>query len=459
MAEHEGGLSDKVIQCRLFAYQDLGGGEGSEDVFPPQIRSRSCQGQLYVAQFHGSGKDGASAKVGDMKLTHVISTKKSAHFGSIIEGEEMQKFINKIICGDALELARRLPDECIDTIITSPPYYSLRDYGIDGQLGLEKTPEEYVAKLTILFTEIKRVLKPKGTLWLNLGDSYNGSGGTGWTGLESKNWKQKSQPRHLKHSEIKPKDLIGIPWMVAFALRADGWYLRQDIIWHKPNPMPESVTDRCTKSHEYIFLLSKENRYYFDYESIQEIATGFDGRKDTMMKGSEKYKNSVIPGQEEHTMASQGHERWKFKGTGTFGNRDGELDGLHSGNKYNPKFKNLQPNGQQPNTMHIKRAEGEADEVYPIRNKRSVWTVNTKPYADAHFATFPEKLITDCILAGSPEGGIILDPFMGAGTTAVVAKKLNRNFIGFDLNPKYCKLAEKRIRQELGLFAPGLDVK
>lgn len=220
---------------------------------------------------------------------------------------------------------------------------------------------------------------------------------------------------------LKPKDLIGIPWMVAFALRADGWYLRQDIIWHKPNPMPESVTDRCTKAHEYIFLLSKSGKYYFDAEAIQEIATGYDGRKDTMFKGGVKYK-----GFNQQTMLSRGHERWKYK--------------------------NLQSDGQQPNTMHIKRTEGKTDENYPIRNKRSVWTVNTMPYSEAHFATFPEKLIVDMIKAGCPEGGIVLDTFMGAGTTAIVARKLERNYIGFELNPEYIKITERRIRKELGMF-------
>lgn len=418
---------------------------------------------------------------------------------------------NKIYHGNCLDVLKTFPDNCIDCCITSPPYWGLRDYGtakweggdknckhltpdndlknagekqqtnvgsvryekdicrncgakrIDEQIGLEKTPEEFVAKMILIFDEVKRVLKPTGTLWLNLGDSYV-SGKSRYSTkaqtIEGGGEKEEkygsmhngNKPDLYYHPFLKDKDIAGIPWRVAFALQQAGWYLRQDIIWHKPNPMPESVTDRCTKAHEYIFLLSKSNQYYFDYESIQEIATGFDGRKDTMMKGSNKYKTSVVPGQEEHTMASRGHERWKFKGTGTFGNRNGELNGLHSGKKYNPKFKNLQEDGQQPNTIHIKRAEGESDEVYPIRNKRSVWTVNTMPYKDAHFATFPERLITDCIKAGCPENGIVLDPFSGAGTTALVARKLYRNFVGIELNEKYIEIANKRLSKELGMF-------
>lgn len=365
--------------------------------------------------------------------------------------------VNKIFQGNSRKVLKTLPDNSVDCCITSPPYYGLRDYGTGAQIGLEESPHDYITKLTEVFSEVRRILKPQGTLWLNLGDSYSGAG---YHSSQHKNpgknvWvnKEDAGSRFKKPTEeFKAKDLIGIPWMAAFALRANGWYLRQDIIWHKPNPMPESVTDRCTKAHEYIFLLSKSNKYYFDYESIQEIATGFDERKDTMMKGSSKYKNAVVPGQEEQTMASRGHERWKFKGTVTFGNRNDELNGLYSGKKYNPKFKNLQEDGQRPNTIHIKRLGGERDEVYPIRNKRSVWTVNTKPYAESHFATFPERLIVDCIKAGCPENGIVLDPFMGAGTTALVARKLSRNYIGIELNEEYVKMANKRLERELGMF-------
>lgn len=211
--------------------------------------------------------------------------------------------LDTIVNAECLAHLRTMPDECLDCVITSPPYYGLRDYGCDGQVGLEDTPEMYTAKLVEIFHEVKRCLKPEGTCWLNLGDSYAN------------------------------KSLIGIPWMVAFALRADGWYLRQDIIWAKPNPMPESVKDRCTKSHEYIFLLTKSPKYYFDYEAIQEEATGYDGRKDTVLKGSPKYKDAnIMPHNQRQSLAAGKHERWKFK--------------------------NIADKGQQPNTMHLRRAYG-----------------------------------------------------------------------------------------------------
>jgi len=270
-------------------------------------------------------------------------------------------YINKIFHSDCLTGLKHLPNGVVNTCVTSPPYYGLRDYGVNGQVGLEETPEGFVQKLVEIFREVKRVLKDDGTVWLNLGDSYAGSGKGGQSEEKrSENW-HPEYGNKVKRYGLKPKDLIGIPWMVAFALRADGWYLRQDIIWHKPNPMPESVTDRCTKAHEYIFLLSKSQKYYFDSQAISEPAN-YDGRKDTQFKGGVKYE-----GFNQQTMLSRGHERWK----------------------------------QDENGNHI-------------RNKRSVWTVTTKPFKEAHFATFPEKLIQPCILAGCPENGLVLDPFMGA---------------------------------------------
>lgn len=320
--------------------------------------------------------------------------------------------LNTIINKNCLSGLANLPDNSIDCCVTSPPYYGLRDYGTDEQIGLEETPAEFVETLVKVFEEVRRVLTPKGTLWLNLGDSYAGSGMGAANYPETASKKQKTnvgsgtvKGRAGNKYGLKQKDLIGIPWMVAFALRSAGWYLRQDIIWHKPNPMPESVTDRCTKSHEYIFLLSKSAKYYYDHEAIFEQAN-YDGRKDTVMKGSQKYANGYFPTDvQTQSIAKRGHER-----------RVNKIEDM------------------------------------PARNKRSVWTVTTKPFSEAHFATFPEDLILDCIKAGCPEGGVVLDPFMGAGTTALVSRKLNRNYIGFELNPEYIKIAEKRLRNELGIF-------
>lgn len=307
--------------------------------------------------------------------------------------------INSVYNMDCLEGLKKLPNNYIDCCVTSPPYYGLRDYNVDGQIGLENTPEEYVSRLVEVFREVRRVLKPEGTLWLNLGDSYYGGGWKGsradLTGtkqatnagtLAGKNMK-KDRP----HPIIKTKDLVGIPWMVAFALRADGWYLRQDIIWAKPNPMPESVKDRCTKSHEYIFLLSKSAKYYYDYESIEEQANE---------KYSSRYNSAFHVGIKE---ISGGGRPKKTK-----------------------------------NKAGMKKYTGK-------RNKRSVWTVAIKPYKGSHFATFPPSLIEPCILAGCPKDGVVLDPFMGSGTTALVSTKLGRNFIGFELNSEYIKLCDKRL--------------
>ena len=303
--------------------------------------------------------------------------------------------------GDALSVLKTMPDQSINTCVTSPPYWGLRDYGVDGQLGLEPTPEEYVANLVEVFREVKRVLRKDGTLWLNLGDSYAGSGKGAWDNKEvqkevyvpdkdSPQCKLKKVPQGLK-----PKDLVGIPWMVAFALRADGWYLRQDIIWHKPNPMPESVKDRCTKSHEYIFLLAKSAQYYYDNEAIKETA---------------KNANKTI------SLGEKSFSKRQAKGVG------------------------VEPSGNGKSDNYT---------VKEYRNKRSVWTVTTKPFKGAHFAVFPEDLIEPCILAGCPAGGVVLDPFMGSGTTCMVAAMYQRNFIGFELNPEYCKMAEKRIEPYL----------
>jgi DNA modification methylase len=299
-----------------------------------------------------------------------------------------------ILVGDARSRLRELPDGYAQTCVTSPPYFGLRDYGVDGQMGLEQTPNEYVAGMVELFREVRRVLRDDGTLWLNLGDSYAGYHGNknasmptsatnGWTNGTNENSRGDKRPQDIG---LKPKDLIGIPWRVAFALQADGWYLRQDIIWHKPNPMPESVRDRCTKAHEYIFLLSKSPRYYFDNEAIKEPA--------------------VRAGQKAGGQGRKDHE---------FGKAHGDVHrGSLSGN------------------------------VADTRNRRSVWTVPTRPFKGAHFATFPPDLIEPCILAGAPVGGMVIDPFGGAGTTALVSDKLGRESTLIELNPEYAALASER---------------
>lgn len=337
---------------------------------------------------------------------------------------------NAIINIDCLQGLKELPDCSVNCCVTSPPYYGLRDYGVDGQIGLEETPELYVQKMTEVFREVRRVLKDDGTMWLNLGDSYAGSGkGMNSDGTHSKGGKQDTNKGTtignlrgaIVTNELKPKDLIGIPWLVAFALRADGWYLRQDIIWHKPNPMPESVTDRCTKAHEYIFLLSKSARYYYDAEAIRQPVADA-----TIQRMSQQVEYQV------------GSDRVPGK---TNGNMKAVLKGRGSGNKERkPGTARGCPEGTGSNVCGSVPWKWEE-----TRNKRSVWTVTTKPFSEAHFATFPEDLIVPCIKAGCPEGGVVLDPFMGAGTTAVVAIKLMRRFIGFELNPDYCEMAERRI--------------
>jgi DNA modification methylase len=354
--------------------------------------------------------------------------------------------MNKIEFGDCRETMRRWANEGIkaQTCVTSPPYYGLRDYGtakweggdddcehsismptkwndpkrgtsvlrpetahrggssthchkcgatrIDSQLGLEETPEQYIAAMVEVFRCVWDVLEDDGTLWLNIGDSYNGSGGQGTKpNIMSKEAAEGRGGKAIKVDGIKPKDLIGIPWMLAFALRADGWYLRQDIIWHKPNPMPESVQDRCTKAHEYIFLMSKSSKYFYDADAIKEVAI---------------HEGRIV----------------KASGSDAKNGAKGEFGATAAG------F-----------TTH--------DTLVTERNKRSVWTVTTKPYAGAHFAVFPQDLIEPCILAGAPIGGVVLDPFMGSGTTAQVAQHLGRQYLGCELNEDYKPLQQKRLRQ------------
>ena len=324
-----------------------------------------------------------------------------------------------VLLGDALEKLRELPSESVNCCVTSPPYFGLRDYGVDGQIGLEDTPEEYVERLVEIFREVKRVLRADGTLWVNIGDSYAGSwhgrnaDGTPGAGDENKINKGSRQGVVPKRKDTcKAKDLIGIPWMLAFALREDGWYLRQDIIWQKPNCMPESVRDRCTKSHEFIFLLSKSPRYYFDAEAISEPIAGRSTRR--YLQNIEAQKGSDRqPGKTNETMKAV---LPRFGGKKYIEHNDG--DGRKTGNVFIPSLR---------------------------RNKRDVWSVSTAGFKGAHFATFPEKLVEPCVLAGCPTGGVVLDPFMGSGTTGAVAKRLWRSFVGIEINHEYMSLAEKRI--------------
>lgn len=321
-----------------------------------------------------------------------------------------------ILNGDCREVLKNLPDCHVNCCVTSPPYFGLRDYGVDGQIGLEKTPDEYVGEMVSVFREVRRVLRDDGTLWLNLGDSYAGGGGHSPNAPSSAHSKSGKYGKALKEGGIKPqqwikqKDLIGIPWRVAFALQTDGWYLRQDIIWHKPNPMPESVRDRCTKAHEYIFLMSKSARYYYDADAISEPA------KETSIARlqqniSDQGGSDRVPGKTNGPMKACFGGRNKHAGYGTR---------LHS--------------GREDEGLYLQNGV----------NKRSVWSVATTPYSGAHFAVFPEKLIEPCILAGCPEGGTVLDPFGGSGTTGRVAIKHRRNAILIELNDNYIELQRER---------------
>lgn len=339
---------------------------------------------------------------------------------------------NTILQGDCLVTLDTLEERSVQCVVTSPPYFGLRDYGVDGQIGQEETPEEFVASLVKVFRKVHRVLKDDGTLWLNLGDTY----ASAWScsrrseiGLGSlENGKRSARPNRLVDG-LKEKDLIGIPWMVAFALRADGWYLRQDIIWNKPNPMPESVTDRCTKSHEYIFLLTKSPRYYFNQDAIKEPAKESSvarlGQDIENQQGSDR-----VPGKTNGRMKAV-----KFGGN----KADGYGVRSKSGKEWNPQ----QGGGGNGFKGHSgnRKADGT---LYVTANKKSVWTVSTKPYKEAHFATYPQDLIEPCILAGSKEGDTVLDPFNGSGTTGAVAIKHHRNYVGCELNPAYVELTNKR---------------
>lgn len=331
--------------------------------------------------------------------------------------------------GDALERLREMPDESVQCCVTSPPYWGLRDYGVDGQLGLEETPEEYVEKLVAIFAEIRRVLRDDGTLWLNIGDSYSGGGGQ--TKRGSRLYKGRAAAPGLKQ-----KDLVGIPWMVAFALRADGWYLRRDIIWSKPNPMPESVTDRPTSAHEYLFLLSKSPRYFYDAEAIRESAryAGPNGAQHS--PHAQDFARRSPEQERERQDKQRGHGR------------------RHDG--FNDRWDSMSKKEQQALGRNKRSVWDVPEELFSQflhwldeqpDDIRDVWSIATRPYPEAHFATFPPDLVEPCILAGAPGGAMVLDPFAGAATTGLVATRLDRDFIGIELNPEYVELGEERIRR------------
>lgn len=323
--------------------------------------------------------------------------------------------------GDCRDVLKTMPDQSVHCVVTSPPYFGLRDYGVDGQMGLEPTPSEFVAGMVEVFRDVRRVLRGEGTLWLNLGDSYSSGRGESH-GVDPKNGARRfgKRPQDGKLAGFKPKDLIGIPWRVAFALQEDGWYLRQDIIWSKPNPMPESVADRCTKSHEYLFLLSKSPRYHYDAEAIMEgLAPASMARLAQDVETQQG--SSRVPGKTNGAMKAVG------------GRRRGV-----------PPRHEAYDSSDQSGLDAVGRGEG--------RNKRSVWTVATQPFREAHFATFPPALIEPCILAGCPVGGTVLDPFGGAGTTGLVADRHQRNAVLIELNPVYADIARNRLQADAGMF-------
>ena len=390
----------------------------------------------------------------------------------------------QVLNGDCLAVLKTLPDCSVQCCVTSPPYWGLRDYGtasweggdgtcdhlppdeapnsnkmtsgqktshagrfagptcfkcgarrIDSQLGLEETPEQYVENMVAVFREVRRVLSDDGVLWLNLGDSYNGSGGNHQphhkndTGFQGEIGAEKHRGKGRNISELKPKDLVGIPWRVAFALQADGWYLRQDIIWHKPNPMPESVRDRCTKSHEYLFMLTKSAKYFFDNKAIAEPLASSSIQR--LQQDIENQTGSDrVPGKTNGTMKAVA-SGIRFGGS-KYGDSDDPKHATKSGNEW------------------VVTAETK-------RNKRSVWTIPTRPYKGAHFATFPPALVEPCVLAASSEGNTILDPFAGSGTTLDVAEQHGRNSIGIELNPEYIDLIHQRMakHKQLNIFHGG----
>lgn len=327
----------------------------------------------------------------------------------------------RIINADVMEGLRQLPDESVHCVVTSPPYWGLRDYGVEGQLGLEATFGTYVTTMADVFDEVRRVLRTDGTLWLNLGDCYAGSWGAQSRGSETLGTLDggsmlsarqiEAHPKTTRTGSgnrfpgLKPKDLVGIPWRVAFALQARGWWLRSDIIWHKPNPMPESITDRPTKAHEYVFLLAKSATYFYDAEAIAETAIGPPGGNITPTKGV-------------------GDEKMRTR-----------------------------------NGLHLAQQRAREAGGFSTRNKRTVWSITTNPFSEAHFATFPPELPEICIKAGCPKGGTVLDPFGGAGTTGLVADRLQRDCILIELNSDYAAMARRRIDADRGALLDAMEAE
>lgn len=351
---------------------------------------------------------------------------------------------HQIQVGDCLELLRAMPDESAHTCITSPPYFGLRDYGMAGQIGLEQSPADFVTRLVEVFREVRRVLRDDGTLWVNMGDSYasiaggyapEGSAGKHDVVSRATRGAVRRGQRRSPPTGLKQKDLIGIPWRLAFALQDDGWYLRQDIIWHKPNPMPESVRDRCTKAHEYLFLLSKSPRYYFDREAIAEpLAPASVAR--LAQTDWDQQRGSATPSKDNGTMKAVGGRRSKRY---SFARETKSSAGTHG-----------QKAQHRPDRPDI--------DYSATRNKRSVWSVPTAGFKGAHFATFPLELIRPCVLAGAPRGGLILDPFGGAGTTGLVAMQEGRDSVLLELNPEYAAIARSRLAAAWLEGAAQMDV-
>lgn len=342
--------------------------------------------------------------------------------------------------GDCLQVLKTMDDESMDCCVTSPPYWGLRDYGVEGQLGLEESLQTFLKNMCDVFQEVNRVLKPEGTLWLNMGDCYAGSNkGRGDSNImESKQATNLAShtTQALKIPEgLKPKDLMGVPWRLAFALQDMGWYLRMDIIWHKPNPMPESVTDRPTKAHEYIFLMSKSKQYYYDQE-----ATLVDVSPNTHARLSQDVMAQVGSDRAYGGQKTNG----KMKAVARKGSGVGFGHGTDKEDRQRPRIKD---NESFDSALAL---------IPEKRNIRSVWKIPTHSFKEAHFATYPPDLIEPCILAGCPEGGTVLDPFFGAGTTGLVSDRLGRNCIGIELNPEYIEIAMKRLQDDGGMF---LDLK